>query len=765
MGNYHWFRIFFTLCIFWNLEAFAQKKEKERNIEGITIKKQKKYRNKKENPAYAIMQKVWQKKRNNSLDRFDTYQYKEYEKIQFDLANIDSSFVKKRIFNKLDFVFSYADSTGNGQFSLPFFLNEAVYETSGQNKPTKLQKRLMVAQKTAGFKDNEIITTAAKNLYRDIDIYENTINYFDIGFQSPVGEFGFSTYDYELKDTLTVGGEDTFRIKYQPKRKDVLAFQGYLYISSKNYAVVKASLKSTKKMNVNFINGVSTDLEFENSDDNTYLIKKLRTTVELSPFSKKRDAKSIIASRFVEYNDYQFNIPLSEKTFEQKEEELTEEFILKDDNYWSAIRKDSLDRKEKGVYEMMEVLNNTPRFKNIVTLTETLTTGYYNIGKIGVGNLHTIYGYNKVEGHRIRLAARTFFSKNDMWRVQGYGAYGFRDKQIKYGVDARLMFDKVNRFTVGVSTGRDILQLGSKLIKDDGVVGNTFGASSLIRRGDNPNLSSVNQTSIFTSVDIVKNVTIKLAGTMQSIHSANPKEFSLNYYDNDGDFRKTTNDSHISLSVNANIGAKFSRSGLDRRRHRSLFPTIMMKYSKGIEGLFGSDFGYHKLQWLYNQPMLIGSWGRSIVHLEAGKTFNAVPLSLQDIIPANQSYGLEKNTFSQLNYYEFVTDSYITGHWEHHFNGKIFSFIPFIKKLGLREVVFLRGAYGDLSDASRQKIFNAHQYFTPNKNIYYEYGFGIENIGLGNLRFFRIDFNWRGNYLHLPNAPKFGIKLGMQYNY
>lgn len=765
MKNSYSFRIFLALCIFFILEISAQNKDKERNIEGITIKKQKKYRNKKENPAYAIMQKVWQKKRNNSLNQFDTYQYKEYEKIQFDFANIDSSFVKKKIFNKLDFVFSYADSTGNGQLSLPFFLNEAVYETSGQNNPTKRQKRLMVAQKTAGFKDNEIITTAAKNLYRDIDIYENTINYFDIGFQSPVGEFGFSTYDYELMDTLTVNGEDSFRIKYQPKRKDVLAFQGYLYISSKNYAVVKASLKSTKKMNVNFINGVSTDLEFDNSADNTYLIKKLRTTVELSPFSKKRDSKSIVASRYVEYDDYRFNIPISEETFIEKEEELTEAFVLKDDSYWKMMRKDSLDRKEKGIYEMMDILNKTPRFKNIITLTETLTTGYYNVGKIGIGNLHTIYGYNKIEGHRIRLAARTFLSKNDMWRVQGYGAYGFRDRQFKYGVDARWMFGKVHRFTIGASTGRDILQLGSRLMKDDGVVGNTFGASSLIRRGDNPNLSSVNQTSLFTSVDVVKNVTVKLAGTMQSIHSANPSEFSLNYYDDDGDFRKTTNDSRISLSVTANLGAKFSRSGIDRRKHRTLASTTTIKYTKGIKGLFGSDFGYSKLQFLYNQPILVGSWGRSIVHFEAGKTFNPVPLSLQDIIPANQSYGLEKNTFSQLNFYEFVTDAYATTHWEHHFNGKIFSFIPFIKKLGLREVIFLRGAYGDLSNASRAKIINANNYFTPNKSIYYEYGFGIENIGLGNLRFFRIDFNWRGNYLHLPNAPKFGIKLGMQYNY
>ena len=51
------------------------------------------------------------------------------------------------------------------------------------------------------------------------------------------------------------------------------------------------------------------------------------------------------------------------------------------------------------------------------------------------------------------------------------------------------------------------------------------------------------------------------------------------------------------------------------------------------------------------------------------------------------------------------------------------------------------------------------------KTLLREYGFGIENIGFGNIRMLRIDFNWRGNYLENPGAQKFGIKFGLQYNY
>ena len=44
----------------------------------------------------------------------------------------------------------------------------------------------------------------------------------------------------------------------------------------------------------------------------------------------------------------------------------------------------------------------------------------------------------------------------------------------------------------------------------------------------------------------------------------------------------------------------------------------------------------------------------------------------------------------------------------------------------------------------------------PNKKPYYEYSFGVGNI----FKIFRIDFNFRGNYLNKidnPDARKFGV--------
>ncbi len=724
-----------------------------------------KYKSKKENPAYAIMQKVWAQKRNNGLEKFDTYSYKEYEKTQFDLNNLDSAFMKKKIFNKLDFIFDYADSTASGRLGLPIFLNEAVYENYGKNKPEKNSKRTLVAQKTSGFQDNQVITVSAKNLYRDINIYDNTLNYFDIGFQSPVGSDGFSTYDYSLMDTITIRGEKAFQIRYQPKRKDILAFQGNLYIDTDTYAVLGATLKSTQKINVNFVNSVYTQVEYDNPDDATFLPKKLITEFEMSPFSKKKGAKSIIAKRSVDYSDYQFNKPLDPKVFKRTEEEYEDKFTNKDDAYWTKARPDTLSKAEQGVYNMLDQLQQTPKFNRMVKLFETLGSRYYNAFKgIDIGPIFSIYGRNEVEGDRIRLGARTYFGLNDTWRAQFYTAYGFKDQQFKYGVEARYMFNKLNRFMIGAGTSRDIVQLGGQLTSGDGVTPQSSSTSTFFARGENISLSSVNKTSVFAAIEPWKNFQIRVDGVMQSIKSAIPEKFNLMYY-KDGQLRQTVNDSHVTISLIAKPGAKFSQTGIDRYQARNLAPTIVLRYTRGIEGLFNADFNYDKLQFMLYKPFLIGSMGKLVVNFEAGKNFNTVPLALQNIIPANLSYGLVPNTFSQLNYYEFVTDAYTTLQLEHHFNGKILSYIPLIKKLKLREVAFIRGAYGTLSDASKAINVEGFKYSAPSEHIYYEYGCGIENIGIGNLRIFRVDFNWRGNYLDRPDISKFGVKAGFQVGF
>ena len=742
--------------------------EKVEQIQEVVIAKvnKKKYKNKKENPAYAIMQEVWKRKKTNGLANYKDYQFKEYEKIEIGLNNIDSAFMEKKIFNQLEFVFDYADSANfSKKLTLPVFFNETIFKTYGKNKPEKKENKVIIANKFSGFNNNELIASTAKNQFKDVNLYDNTLNFFNIGFPSPVGTDGFATYEYEITDSISVNGTESYVISYYPKRKEVLAFQGKLFISRDTYNVVSATLKTTNKINVNFVNGIYMELDYDSPNDTIFLPKKTYTELEMSIFNKKKDAKGVLFKRTDIYSDYLFDQNFSDALLTDKQQTLSDNNLTKPDEYWETERDEPLLESEKKVYSMVSELEKVPKFKRIVKTVEILQSGYVNAWKaIDFGDIFSVYGNNEVEGDRIRIGARTYFSANDMWRIAGYTAYGFKDKKWKYGIEGRYMFNRENRATIGFGSRNDVIQLGAQLTNDDGIMTRSFASSSIFASGTNASLSNVKQHNFFFSLQPAKNFEVRLDATSMNIKSANPLNFNLDFYKNSV-LKSELNDFHTTFSLIANPGAKFSQYGVDRYSFTTLNPTFVLKFTHGFENVLDGDFDYNKLQFLYSQPIILGNLGRTNVNLEAGKNFDTVPLALQNIIPGNQSYSLVSNTFALLKYYEFVADAYTTLDVEHHFQGKILAFIPLIKKLKFREVVFWRGAYGTLSDASKNINFENRLYSAPDQQIYYEYGFGLENIGFGNLKILRVDFNWRGNYLDRPEVSKFGVKFGLQMNF
>jgi hypothetical protein len=734
-------------------------------LDGATItSRTTKYKNKKENPAYPIMREIWARKKFNGLKSVPQYEYEEYEKLQFDLNNIDSALTQNRLFKDMEFIFESIDTSEiTGKAFLPAFLNESIYKVYGKNQPNRRERKDLIANKSSGFDDNEIVGQTLKNLYKDFNIYENRLNFFNKNFVSPIARDGFSVYEYELTDTLSIEGKDYYRIKYYPKRDGEYTFKGDFYVSMKEYAIKEIAMQSTKNIDVNFVRDIFVSQNFEIINDSVFYPTREYILLDMALLTKKDKAKGMFAHRTVSFKNFNFETTHPDDFYNPRNyDPYTAGAFEKEDSFWSDARHERLSKNEGGIYAMLDSLQQVPRFNRIVKAVEIFGSGYWNVGKaIDIGDLYSTVGYNDIEGLRLRAGARTYFSQNDMWRLAGYMAYGFGDHQFKYGAEARFMFDKFNRFQIGGGTKRDVEQLGVQLTTSDGIMTRSFASSSIIGMGDNTKLSHINKTNIYTSIDPWKNVTIRLDGNYQTTRAADPELFNISYLNEKGLEEAHLIDTNLSFSIIARPGAKFSRYGIDRYEHSTLAPTIMLRYTRGFSGLFNSQFDYNKIQFLFAKPFLVGSFGRSDVVLEAGKTFEGLPLSLLSVIPGNESYGHVTGTFSQVDYYEFITDSYATFILDHHFNGWIFNKIPLIKKLKLREVGFLRAAWGDISEKSLDINRSGVPYLAPKDKIYFEYGFGIENIGIGNFRPFRINFNWRGNYFENPDARKFGVTIGM----
>jgi len=142
---------------------------------------------KKGNPAIAILKKIWEKKRENGIYLFDQYQYEKYEKLEFDLNNVDSVMKKSKLFKGMEFVFEGIDTSRiTGKAFLPIFINEAVYKSYGKNKDGKSLREDLIANKNSGFESNQNVIAFIKDLYVDYNIYDSYIKIFDKSFVSPI---------------------------------------------------------------------------------------------------------------------------------------------------------------------------------------------------------------------------------------------------------------------------------------------------------------------------------------------------------------------------------------------------------------------------------------------------------------------------------------------------------------------------------------------------------------------------------------------------
>jgi hypothetical protein len=133
---------------------------------------------KKNNPAIDILRKIWSKKRENGVRKFEQYQYDKYEKIEFDLNTIDSALIKSKLFKGLEFMFEDLDTSRiTGKTYLPMFLNESFSKVYGDNTMER-EKEDVLGNKNSGFSGNQAITAFVEDLYSDYDIYDNYLKFF-----------------------------------------------------------------------------------------------------------------------------------------------------------------------------------------------------------------------------------------------------------------------------------------------------------------------------------------------------------------------------------------------------------------------------------------------------------------------------------------------------------------------------------------------------------------------------------------------------------
>ena len=317
-----------------------------------------------ENPAHKILRNIIDNKKKNNPDNLISYQYEAYNKVEIDINNIDSTYLNKRFYKNFPFVFDYIDtSVVTGKPYLPVMISETVSDYYYRKHPER-KKEIIKANKISGLQ-NESISQFTGQMYQDINVYDNFVQVFGLGFISPISNRGLLYYRYYLIDSMYINNHWCYNISFKPRRRQEPTFTGDIWVNDTTFAIKKVNVRIAEDANINFLNDLFASYEYKKVGEH-WFVKKDYLVID---FNLTNQSIGIFGRKTTSYKNLVLNEPKEVKFFSGNlvhETILEDGAIDRDPLYWQDIRHDKLSKQEESIYEMVDSVKEVPIFKSIV---------------------------------------------------------------------------------------------------------------------------------------------------------------------------------------------------------------------------------------------------------------------------------------------------------------------------------------------------------------------------------------------------------------
>lgn len=738
----------------------------------VIVRPKKEKYSKKNNPAVELIKKVIKHKDQNNVASHERYKCDEYEQIVFAFNEFRPDHPQ---FKKFKFLPNYvATSAIDNKPILPFSVRETSSEYYFLQNP-KTEKR-----KVKGFNQSGIdkamniegLDVVINETFKDVSVYDNSITLMFHEFVSPLSEHrAVSFFRWYIADTIDIEGKSYINLEFIPFNTRDIGFTGNLLITNdSNYAVKRAVLRAPKKINMNYVDELIIQHDFQEIAPNQWAPLKQTMAIDLSLYNTMKfyvDKSRVFSDfSFTGFNDsiYQIDAPT---IFENDYTERSNEF-------WVENRPPDQHMDYK-VEEMMDDIMKVGFLKFIVNTGKFIANGGYirtnkdvSKNKLDLGTLVTAYSYNSVEGNRFRLSAKTTTNFHPHFFLYGYGAYGTKDGKFKYYGEATWAFNKTKEHkdeypknNITIAYKYDINSLGQRFTQVER--DNIFMS---LRSSKNDKLTYNRQSEISWEKEYYGGFSFDLSAQTYDERPAGKLKFERLDENNNIILQNSIRTTESSLQLRYAPREKF----VQHQRRRYPVPTqgsiVSLKHTTALKGVLGGQFDYNKTTLIWEHRLWIAQFGKFYFNLQADRLWGEAPFPMLLSPSANSSFTIQKGSFYLLEPLEFMHDQQVTLNIEYKLGGLIFNRIPILNALKIREVMGFRSVWGDLSDRNdptknhNMLLFPENSY-KANKKPYMEYNFGIENI----LTIFRVDYVRRINYKDHPDTNKSGFRVTASFSF
>ena len=719
-----------------------------------------------------ILSRIDAKRKDNDPEMMEEWQCDLYSKMEIDLSNADINLSNRLVKKNFGFVFDYMDTSAiSGKSFLPVMISETVAKRYHRNGPP-LDKEVIEASRISGVNDENFLSQFTGSLHLKTNFYRNFINAFNVEIPSPISSSGEMYYNYYLIDSLQIDGRKTWKIRFHPKKfVSTPVWDGEMSIDSTDFALREIHVRLDKNSNVNWILDLVVDQENAPVGDSKWFWKDDRMYVDFSPImNDSTSIMTIVGNRTMHYSSPDFS------EISRKEVLGTRDNVIvsrnsggKDEEYWQGTRPYRLSEREQNIYSMVDSIKSVPLYRDIYSLFASAVTGYYDIGKFGYGPLAYLFSFNDIEGPRLYYGMRTSNEMSRKIRLGGYLAYGFKDKAFKGGMNVEYMFSTQPWRKLTFNAKRDIVQLGrsSEAFSESNIM------SSVLAKGGGQRRSPVSEFTLAYEHEWNP-------GFNNSIGVEARRVFSNSYVPMvrpDGESVSSVAATIFHYRARLSWDETVMKGSFERSYAYTKYPYLTFDIMGSPKGIARNDYSFLRGEFTLDYRLDVPPLGYSLIHLNAGKIFGAVPYPFLKLHEGNGTYFLDQSAFTCMAFYEFTSDSWATLSMEHNFGGFFLGKVPLIRKLNLREVATFKAAYGTLSDRNNGIVGTAQSEnavllfpkgMSSLNTPYVEMGVGISNI----LRLFRVDAFWRMTHRYTeidgvreksPNC--FVVNLGMEFKF
>lgn len=756
-----------------------------KQLKGVTVKTKRSKYSRKNNPAVELMKRVIAAKKRTDLANHDYYQFNKYQKITFAINDIKPTELENEKLKKKKWLINQIETCPyNNKLILPLSVDETVTRNI-YRKDSKTEKSIIMGQSSSGVNDlietGDILNNVLKDVFTDVDLYDDQIRLLQYPFTSPIGKDAISFYRFYIVDTVYVDRDKCFHLQFLPNNQQDFGFRGEIWILADSTLHVKrCNLTLPKKSDVNFVDNLQIIQEYTRLPEGDWALTTDDMFVEMS--IAKFLTKAIVI-RTTRMSDYAFD-ELPDKLFKGKTKVLHESnAMMRDEAFWDKYRSVELTKSESSMDAFINNLSQQKAFKYIIFGVRAFIENFVETGsqnhpsKVDIGPINTMISSNFIDGVRTRISAQTTANLNPHWFLSGYYARGWDSRKNYYKGELTYSFNKKEylprefpKRTLTFTSTYDVCSPSDKFMHTD--KDNVFTAlkwtkveKMMFYNRQQLSFEREEEWGFRTTISL-KTEENEACGDLffKPLSMVGMEDAMIGQ----GKFRTT----EARIELRYAPGETFINTKQRRLPVNLDAPVFTLSHTTGIKGFLGGDYDYNFTEASIYKRLWLNSWGKIDILAKGGIQWNKVPFPLLIMPAANLSYIISDETFNLINNMEFLNDRYASLDISWDLNGKIFNRIPLLKKLKWREWLGIKCLWGTLTDKNNPTLaanagdgmlmeFPEGSYIMDSKRPYIELIAGIHNI----FKIIHIQYVHRLNYNHLPTATKNGVRLMMRLTF